>query len=143
MSLIPLPYRILICFGLLLGCLIAGYLYGSHVRGLSDDKALSALQTAQSKALMKAEDTARLAQAQADAATLAQQQAAVTDAQQAASRHAATIQTQADRITVLQATVVGEAKVKPDVLEGALRLARLNKLNKPNKDNKHSKKPKR
>jgi len=41
------------------------------------------------------------------------------------------------------ATLVRLAKVKPDVLEGALRLARLNKLNKPNKDNKHSKKPKR
>lgn len=115
MNLIPLPYRILIGAGLLLACLIAGYLYGSHVRGLSDDKALSALQTSQSKAISKAEDTARLAQAQADAATLAQQQAAITDAQQAASRHAATIQTQADRITVLQTKIAGEAKAKPDV----------------------------
>ena len=41
------------------------------------------------------------------------------------------------------ATLVRLAKVKPDVLEGALRLARLNKLNKLNKDDKHSKKPKR
>lgn len=115
MNLIPLPYRILIGTGLLLTCLIAGYLYGSHVRGLSDDKALSALQTAQSKALIKAEDTARLAQAQADAAALAQQQAAVTEARQAASRHVATIQTQADRITVLQTKIAGQAKTKSDV----------------------------
>ena|SRR6185437_10723 len=115
MNLIPLPYRILIGTGLLLACLIAGYLYGSHVRGLSDDKALSALQTAQSKALIKAEDTARLAQAQADAATLAQQQVAIAEAQQAATHHAATIQTQADRITALQAKIAGQAKTKPDV----------------------------
>jgi len=115
MNLIPLPYRILIGVGLLLACLIAGYLYGSRVRGLSDDKALFALQTAQSKALIKAEDTARLAQAQADAATLAQQQAAITEAQQAATSHATTIQTQADRITALQAKIADEAKAKPDV----------------------------
>jgi len=115
MNLIPFPYRILIGFGLLLGCLIAGYAFGSHVRGLSDDKALFALQTAQSKALLKAENTARLAQAQADATTLAQQQAAITDAQQAATSHATTIQTQADRITALQAKIAGQAKAKPDV----------------------------
>ena len=112
MNLIPLPYRILIGVGLLLACLIAGYAYGSHVRGLSDGKALSDLQTAQSKALIKAQDTARLVQAQADAATLAQQQATVTEAQQAATSHATTIQTQAGRITALEAKIAGEAKAK-------------------------------
>lgn len=109
MNIIPLPYRILVLVAILIGCLIGGYALGSHVRGLSDDKALAALKASQSKALLVATETARLAQAQADAATLAQQQAAITEANDAAQRRADDLAVANDKLTQLQSDLDAQA----------------------------------
>lgn len=115
MNLIPLPYRILAGVIVLVACLIAGYSFGSHVRGLSDNKALAALKASQSKALLTATETARLAQAQADAATLAQQQAAITEANAAAQRRAADLATANDKLVQLQSDLDAQASKTPTV----------------------------
>lgn len=109
MNIIPLPYRILAGFIVLVACLISGYGFGSHVRGLSDDKALAALKASQSKTLLAATETARLAQAQADAATLAQQQAAITEANDAAQRRADDLAVANDKLTQLQSDLDAQA----------------------------------
>lgn len=115
MNLIPLPYRILAGVAMLMACLIAGYGVGSHVRGLSDDKAIAALKASQSKALLAATETARLAQAQADAASLAQQQAAITEANAAAQRRAADLAVANDKLTQLQSDLDAQAAQTPTV----------------------------
>lgn len=115
MNFIPLPYRILAGVAMLMACLIAGYGFGSHVRGLSDDKALAALKASQSKALLTATETARLAQAQVDAATLAQQQAAITEANAAAQRRATDLATANDKLAQLQSALDAQAAQTPTV----------------------------
>lgn len=115
MNLIPLPYRILAGVAVLVACSIVGYGLGAHVRGLSDDKALAALKASQSKALLTATETARLAQAQADAATLAQQQAAITEANVAAQRRADDLATAHGKLTQLQSALDAQAAQTPTV----------------------------
>lgn len=115
MNIIPLPYRILVLVAILIGCLIGGYALGSHVRGLSDDKALASLKNAQTKALLDATQTAKLAQAQGDAAALAEQQAALADAQAATQRRDADLASAHDKLTQLQSVLDAQAAKTPTV----------------------------
>jgi hypothetical protein len=91
--------------GLLLSCLIGGFLYGHHVGSLAGDEALANYQAAQSQAIAQASKAAQQAQAQADAATLAQQQKALADAQTAATAREAVVTAQAARVQSLQSAL--------------------------------------
>lgn len=115
MNLIPLPYRILAIVMVLVASLLGGYAFGSHVRGLSDDKALASLKNAQTKALLDATQTAKLAQAQADAATLAQQQAALANANSATQRRDADLVSAHDKLAQLQSALDAQAAKTPTV----------------------------
>lgn len=115
MNLIPLPYRILAIVMVLVASLLGGYAFGSHVRGLSDDKALASLKNAQTKALLDATQTAKLAQAQGDAATLAQQQAALANANSATQRRDADLVSAHDKLAQLQSALDAQAAKTPTV----------------------------
>ena len=115
MSLIPLPYRILAIVMVLAASLIGGYAFGSHVRGLSDEKAISMLNSAQAKSLLDATQTAKLAQAQADAATLAQQQSALADANAATQRRDTDLASAHDKLTQLQSALDAQGAKTPTV----------------------------
>ena len=115
MNLIPMPYRILIVVAILIACLVGGYVFGSHIRGISDDKALASLKSAQVKAVLDATQTAKLAQAQADAATLAQQQAALADANAATQRRDADLASAHGKLAQLESALDAQAVKTPTV----------------------------
>ena len=115
MNFIPLPYRILIVLAILIACLIGGYAFGSHVRGLSDEKTISMLNSAQAKALLDATQTAKLAQAQADAATLAQQQAALANANAATQRRDADLASAHGKLAQLQSALDAQGAKTPTI----------------------------
>lgn len=94
--------KIVAAVGLLLACLVGGFLYGHHVGAQAGASALNRYKAAQAQAVTQATQAAQHAQASADAQTLAEAHAALAAAQAAAEQRQAVVNAQAAKVQSLE-----------------------------------------
>jgi hypothetical protein len=108
---IPLEIKVFAAVGLLLAAFLGGWRLG----GLSSAKQLADYKAAQQTALATARQAASIAQQQADAVRIAQVQAALKDAQTALAQAQADNANRLHTISTLEARIKSNAKTKTEI----------------------------